>query len=173
MARKHDARHQVRRPARIADGLIYLPLTNGTEAFLDDTPANRDLVLRRNWMANAKGYAASTMHTKTLTLHRMLMPGVTIVDHINCNILDNRACNLREATAAQNRMNGKPGSGRALKGAYPQRRWYDGKLTGKWIASIGIDNKVHYLGTFDTEQAAHEAWMARARERDPDFVRGS
>lgn len=173
MPKKHDARQRVKRPARIEGGLIYLPLTNGTEAFVDDTPANRDLVLRRNWQANAKGYAASTMQTKTMTLHRMLMPNVPVVDHVNRNILDNRACNLREATHAQNRMNSKPGRGRTVKGAYPERRWYDGKVTGKWVSSISILRKLVYIGTFDTEQAAHDAWMARARERDPNFVRGS
>jgi hypothetical protein len=148
------------------NGLIYLPLTNGTEAFVDDTPANRELVLRRNWSANAKGYAAAKICNRVRTLHRLLVPGALIVDHANRNILDNRACNLREVTRSENALNSKPRYGRALKGAYA-------RANGKWQCLISLNGKVVGGGTFETMEDAHARWLELATLRNPDFVRGS
>lgn len=169
MAKKRNAKQAVKRPARFEDGLIFIPLTNGTDAFVDDTEDNRRIVLDRNW-CHQNGYAVCKYGERHQYLHRLILPGVPLVDHANGNILDNRACNLRAATRAQNRMNSKPANGCSMKGAYRQKR---GGETGKWLSYIQFDGKFCYLGTFDTEQAAHDAWLARARERDPDFVRGS
>lgn len=42
---------------------------------------------------------------KTLRMHRLLMPEAIQVDHINGNGLDNRLCNLRPCTNAENNRN--------------------------------------------------------------------
>jgi hypothetical protein len=153
-----------RRPIRIENGLIFIPLTRGLEAFTDDTPEIRQIVLSRSWQASPKGYAVDG----SVRLHRLLLPGHEIVDHANNNKLDNRMCNLRPASLSQNAMNCRPHRGRTLKGAYKRRCG----VRTIFVSYIKIDGKSVHLGRFATEMEAHEAWMAAAIKRDPHFARG-
>jgi hypothetical protein len=76
-------------------------------------------------------------------------PGCDI-DHINGDPSDNRLANLRKATRAENARNGLRRMD-GLKGAY---------RTGKrWFSTVWRDGRAVYLGTFDTELQAHEAWV--------------
>jgi len=75
------------------------------------------------------------------------------IDHINGNKLDNRIENLRKATHGQNSCNKKN-----VKGC----SFY--KKTNKWVARIMSNNKDYYLGRFDTEEQAREAYL-RAKEK--------
>lgn len=68
------------------------------------------------------------------------------IDHKNGVRSDNRFANLREATHPQNMIN------RPAKGA---RRHPD----GRWTAQIGINMRSVYLGSFDSEQEAHSAYL--------------
>jgi hypothetical protein len=76
------------------------------------------------------------------------------IDHINGVRNDNRLCNLREATVAQNQQNQRA-SPRNASG-YPGVSWH--KRIGKWEAHITVDGRRHHLGLFDT---AREAYAAR------------
>jgi hypothetical protein len=104
------------------------------------------------------GYA----HRISFTLHNGPIPKGKVVDHI-CH---NRGCvnpgHLRLATHfenAQNKTHGRVRSnGGVLKGAF-----YDSTRL-KWRAAITHDGHQKYLGRFDTEQEAHEAYCAAARE---------
>jgi len=69
---------------------------------------------------------------------------VNHIDHINGDGLDNRILNLRDVTNSENRKNGRlhPKSKSGYSGIY----W--NKINKKWIAQIGVDGKVKYLGSF-------------------------
>lgn len=93
-----------------------------------------------------------------------------IIDHKNGDPLDNRLCNLREATPSQNswnmRLHSRSSSG--LKGAYKHSL-----QPGKWIAIICKNRKQKNLGTFDTKEAAHAAYCAAARDLFGEFARAA
>ena len=73
-----------------------------------------------------------------------------VVDHINGNTLDNRRCNLRLITQAQNALNQSSSKNSLSKylGVY----W--NKLSKKWTAMIKVDGKNKYLGIFERESDA-------------------
>lgn len=83
--------------------------------------------------------------------------------------LDNRIQNLRIASHAQNAMNGRRRSTNTagLKGVYVC------KPTGRYIAQIVVDGANHYLGTHDTAEAAHAAYVAAAERLHGEFARAA
>ena len=73
------------------------------------------------------------------------------IDHIDQNRTNNAISNLREATRLQNTLNRtiytKSVSRRQYPaGVYPRR--------GKFLAQVTVDGRTHYLGMFDTPEAA-------------------
>lgn len=104
-----------------------------------------------------------------LLVHRVLWlmkhgryPSQTL-DHANGIRTDNRMCNLREASYAQNNANRKAVR-RGLKGACLDKR------TGRYVAQINIRGRNVFLGRHDTEQLAHEAYMEAARAAYGEFA---
>lgn len=91
-----------------------------------------------------------------------------VVDHINLNGLDNRRPNLRECTDDQNRNNRRlrPDNALGVKGVK-----YTG--SGKFMARITLNRKLRYLGTFDTSEAAHQAYARAAQDLHGEFGRAS
>lgn len=82
------------------------------------------------------------------------------VDHINCDPLDNRIANLREASHAenmQNRRKARSDSSSGLAGAYQRRD----DLT--WYAEIRTNRVKRYIGAFATKEEAHEAFLNAKR----------
>ncbi|AWI90260.1 Fis family transcriptional regulator [Methylobacterium sp. DM1] len=84
-----------------------------------------------------------------------------VIDHINGRRDDNRLSNLRCATRQQNAMNGRRRKRSGLKGAF----WLPRQKV--WHARICRQ----YLGSFDTEQEAHAAYMSAARAQFGEFAR--
>lgn len=80
-------------------------------------------------------------------------PGNMEVDHQDRDTFDNRVANLRLATRAQNGQNSR-GHRAGLKGAYPNHR--GGKA---WVSTIQTNGTRTFLGMFDTEEEAHEAYV--------------
>lgn len=118
---------------------------------------------------NRAGYVQLVVCGKQLYGHRVAMMLNTgewpkdLVDHINGDKSDNRPCNLRVATKAQNGANGHLAA-RAksqMKGAYYQSN------TSKWRAKCA---NVH-LGYFDTPEQAHDAYRAYMRQRHGEYAR--
>lgn len=88
---------------------------------------------------------------------------VNLIDHKNMLGSDNRINNLREASSSQNTANSK--SKRAtLKGAY--RSPY-----GRWISILRCNNKQFYLGSFDSEIKAHNAYAFAAKLHFGEYAR--
>lgn len=82
------------------------------------------------------------------------------IDHINGERTDNRICNLREATNAENQQNRKKQINNVS--GYPGVYW--NKSGQKWQARIKINSKTKYLGLFETPEAGHHAYLAAKAE---------
>ena len=121
-------------------------------------------------------YAQSWVNGEKVRLHRFILgesddPKMQ-VDHINRNGLDNRRCNLRFATKSQNMRNsrtvtsieGKPTSSK-FKGV----TW--NKDRRKWLAQAMKNYVNHYLGQFDIEIEAAQAYNKFAKENYGEFAR--
>lgn len=92
-----------------------------------------------------------------------------MLDHVNGNRADNRFCNLRKATLFQNAQNSRGrGAVSGLKGAHKAMR-AGGRI--KWNSLIKVKGKSVYLGTFDTPEEAHAAYVAGARRLHGEFAR--
>lgn len=86
------------------------------------------------------------------------------IDHKNCDRSDNRLANLRLATSAQNSANLRT-IRNGLKGAYRNG-------TG-WSSRIQVKGQTYHLGTYPTEQEAHEAYVKAARQHFGEFARAA
>lgn len=81
------------------------------------------------------------------------------IDHINGVRTDNRWCNLRDVsrrTNQQNRRKPQANNSLGLLGVYRNK--------GRFMSRIVLESGDHYLGTFDTPQQAHEAYLAAKRQ---------
>lgn len=87
------------------------------------------------------------------------------LDHKNGNQYDNSWDNIREATSFDNARNCKRrcDNKSGLKGV----RFY----RGKYCAQIGYENKIKYLGSFDTQEDAKQAYIKASIELFGDFYR--
>ncbi len=104
-------------------------------------------------------------HRIIFKMHHGYLP--QIIDHIDGNYRNNKIENLREATAAQNMWNSKVSnkSSSNIKGVY----WH--KSNKKWIASCGLNNKLHHLGYFADKDDAIKAVKEFRSEHHKDFAR--
>ena len=132
----------------------------------------RAFVLRRR-NGGIKGPYAITQITRpdggrtSIRMHS-LITGWPLVDHINCDGLDNRRENLRPATSAENARNARKTvapTASQFKGVHWEPRWR------RWIASIRVNRKSVYLGGFRDEAEAARAYDAAAREMFGEFAR--
>lgn len=98
-------------------------------------------------------------------LHRLIMkaPKGMVVDHINGDRFDNRKCNLRICTQAENMRNRKPNAGVKYKGV---RLKYS-----RFEARIGVGKKQIFIGKFDTEIEAAMAYNEAAVKFHGEYAR--
>jgi hypothetical protein len=87
------------------------------------------------------------------------------IDHINGNRTDNRIINLRAVTHQQNCFNSRPKRAGRLKGA----QFRAGR--GHYQSSIRVGSKRVFLGVFQTETEAHEAYVTAAKKYHGEFAR--
>ena len=119
---------------------------------------------------NHNGYLVVELEKKHIRIHRIVWMIVhdrwpnPMLDHINGNRKDNRLCNLREVTSKQNLEN----RGASITKSGLPRSGYKGvhwnRFTKKWVASIGHDKKVIYLGSFTDPQKAFFAYRQVAQK---------
>ena len=82
------------------------------------------------------------------------------IDHIDGDRLNNRISNLRAVKPvvnSQNRRKAAKGAASALLGAF--RRSSD----GKWFSLISVSGKRIWLGSFNSELQAHQAYIDAKR----------
>ena len=84
------------------------------------------------------------------------------IDHIDGNPLNNRINNLRQVSKSVNMQNRKRAHKQSTSGLLGAYR--NGK---RWRSSIHIDGNPKHLGTFDTAEAAHAAYLAAKRLHHP------
>ncbi|MEK6294411.1 MAG: HNH endonuclease [Paraburkholderia tropica] len=121
---------------------------------------------------NSKGYVMIGVARRLYQAHRLAWLYVTgewpkdLIDHINTIRTDNRFENLREASKTENNRNRSAGiAGRkGLKGATFRKK------EGAWYSGIWSAGKRIHLGTFSSEQEAHEAYCKAADEMHGEFA---
>ena len=119
---------------------------------------------------NRKGYVIIGLKGRVYSAHRvawLLMNGAwpcQYIHHRNGSPDDNRWSNLREATPAQNCQNG-----RSKRGQWP--RGVTRTKAGKFQAQIAASGKHYHLGSFDTPNEAHAAYVSAARRLHGEFAR--
>ena len=117
--------------------------------------ANKEALIAINSEGYKQGYIFSVAHKAHRVIWALSM-GVhpsDEIDHINHNRADNRLTNLRDVSRAGNAKNKKMASNNTSghTGVY--------HATGgvKWVAIIGVKNKLRHLGTFEFITDAIEA----------------
>jgi HNH endonuclease/AP2 domain len=95
--------------------------------------------------------------------------GKPTIDHRDGDVTNNRWKNLRLATRSQNNANRRRprNNTSGYKGVHLFRR------LGKWGAHIGKNGQTIHLGTFETPQAAHAAYVKAARKLFGKFARAA
>lgn len=166
------APHQIR-PIRVEGNIAYVPLTRGYEAVI--SVADVPLVDGVNWYAMAAGGTIYAVRKgprpkqRKIYMHRAILsdPDGLEVDHINGEGLDNRRCNLRAATRAQNARNSHVSN--ANTSGYKGVSW--DKRDRKWQAFIAVNGLRHFLGRFACPTAASLAYARASRELHKEFGR--
>lgn len=112
------------------------------------------------------GYITITVNQRFYMAHRLAwfyVHGVwpdQEVDHRDVCPTNNAIANLRLANRSMNVQNirtaRRTNMSSGLLGAHLHR-------CGRWMANIGINGKMKYLGLFDTKEEAHEAYLNAKR----------
>lgn len=85
-----------------------------------------------------------------------------VIDHINGDTSDNRIANLRnvdQATNLQSITNPNRVNTSGFRGVTRKRN--------KWVAQLSLNNKTIRLGTHETKEAAHAAYIEAKRRYHP------
>jgi len=149
---------------------IRIPLTDKGFTIIDTIDAD---LTRFSWCLCDK-YARARIFGKKMLLHRVILErklGRPLLDneqcdHINRNHLDNRRDNLRVCSRDENARNRKPSrlSKTGLKGVvYPDR-------SHGFRAQIMYQKKRYWLGSFDTAEEAHQAYLEAAKRLFGEFA---
>ena len=153
-----------------------IPLTQGQFAMVDDE--DFDFINQWKWYASkdVRTFYARTniwLHKigkqKTVRMHRYILllnnPSV-LVDHKDCNGLNNQKNNLRIATPYQNAANKS-----SIQNGYSKYLGVSWHIKIKrWEARISKNNKSHYLGVFKNEVDAAIAYNKKATELHGEFA---
>ena len=117
-----------------------IKLTQGRVAIVD--AEDYESLSKHNWYVS-NGYAIRRDHKTTVRMHRQIMDFPdSQVDHISGNRLDNRRCNLRLATNAENSRNARKKS--INTSGVIGVSWNK----GKWQAQIRADDGRKNLGYY-------------------------
>jgi len=91
------------------------------------------------------------------------IPDNMYIDHINLDKTDNRLCNLRVATQAQNQYNSKARNKLGIKGVEINK--------GKFRAKATYKGKFYCLGNFNKITEAEAAYKQFAKRNHGDFYK--
>jgi len=154
--------------ARLLEIVHYDPET-GVFTWLEAHPPVS--VGQRIGSVESTGYMRAAILGKRYFLHVVAwfyMTGEWLprgVDHRNRRPADNRWANLRRATSSQNQINRVlPRNGVGLRGVYPSG------TGGRFRARIRIGTRVTHLGTFDTAEMAHAAYLEAVQALHGEFA---
>lgn len=138
--------------------MAIIKTKKGIELIVDDDRFEE--LSRYTWHFNHKGYAYTSISdkdyykehkkvkNKNIMMHRLIneTPKGMYTDHINGNKHDNRKCNLRTVTAAENNYNKHHSTGKSkYRGVTFDKR------AGKWLASVYKGGKQFHGGYYVNE----------------------
>lgn len=160
-------------PTPLQQEYLTISLSQGQSAIVDRD--DFEILSKTNWYAHwspsSKSFYAVRKSPrnggqgKMVWMHREIMGlafgDILLVDHINGDSLDNRKANLRFANKAENGRNRKP-TGK-VKGVTFNRN-------KKWVAQITVNRKNIYLGSYTSQELAHEAYKEAAARLHGDFA---
>jgi hypothetical protein len=153
----------------VVEGVGYIPLTQNQVAKVD--PSLVSLLESSTWHAQyvphmKAYYACSTIvrdgKHKRVYMHRLILEhikgSVDVCDHHSGDTLDNRSANLRDVTYSQNAANRK-----RRKTSISHYKGVSFKAK-KWEAAIMVEGVYKYLGRFESESEAAEAYLEASRK---------
>lgn len=161
----------------------WLPITRGMRTLVDEEDYEKLSLYK--WLAQSVGhgrfYACRADYDnpplgrkrRYLLMHRVITdaPPGAVVDHKNRDPLDNRRCNLRVCSPADNTHN------RATSKRHKQLSRYKGvsfaeylNRLNPWIAYIDAFGRRKYLGYFSDENAAAQAYNEAATKLHGEFA---
>lgn len=152
--------HCIPTPARIREAFSYDPAT-GKLCWKIRT-SNRSSIGKEAGSPDGQGYRILMLDKCLLRTHRVAFAHFYgewpkgFIDHINGDRSDNRICNLRDVSNAENLQNNyKPqkNSTTGLRGVSK------GKRDGTYCAEISVGRVRHRLGTFCSAEQAHAAYL--------------
>jgi len=116
-----------------------------------------------------KGYGQLGAHRLAWVYNYGCIPEGMEIDHADNNPSNNRMSNLRLATSSQQKMNKRVQSNNrsGLKGAYYHAA-HKGK---KWRSQIRVEDRLVFIGYFETPNEAHEAYKEAAEFYFGEFAR--
>ena len=154
-----------------------IPLTQGKYAMVDID--DYDWLMQWKWFVRFHGktvYAArfepffsdKKKRKRTIFMHRVILntPNGLQSDHKNHNGIDNRACNLRTCTAAENCHNRLP----SRKGSSRYKGVYFKTVLGKFGAQIMYKYINYHLGYRKSEIECAKLYDAKAKELFGEFA---
>ena len=140
---------------RTEDGVAKITMSNSSEPVLVDDEDWFELQ-KSKWSKNPGGYAIAMIASKVTLMHRLLLPGLPMIDHINQQKLDNRKSNLRLTNSSENGQNiPKRLSTSKFRGVFANGN--------RWRAAIR-KKRLYYLGLYNTQEEAALAYNAKAIE---------
>jgi hypothetical protein len=158
-------------------GYTYRRIPLGEGRFTIVEPGDFYRLNKYRWIADGIGesiYAVRNIISanespKFMRMHREIMndPKGFLVDHRNCNGLDNRRANLRLATYSQNACNNR--KRKNTTSVFRGVSFHTQKQC--WGVHLQHQMKRVFLGYFDNEIEAAKTYDAAARKYHKDFAR--
>ncbi len=145
---------------------MIIPLTQGKIAEVDDE--DYKYIKGHKWCAHknhGNWYAVTNVKVSEgkwvyMSMHKLLM-NIQLgqqIDHIDQNGLNNNRSNLRIVSSQQNSFNRR--SHRNSSSKYKGVSWH--KSRNKWQAYVCFNGRLKYLGIFNDEKRAAEAYNIAA-----------
>lgn len=156
----------------MAEGVTEIIATYKGENFtvLIDTE-DLELVSSYKWHIDNYGYAVHSVWKKDVNLPKIRMHRLILgiedqrkVDHANGNPSDNRKCNLRICTQAENLRNKRKQQYTRGAASSKYKGVYWAKDHDKWRVRVNLNGKSTHVGLFIDEKEAALAYNAKALE---------
>lgn len=115
-----------------------------------------------------KWYAQARRGKTTVRMHRLILPGVPNIDHVDGNGLNNRKSNLRASTHSQNKMNSGKINREGCRSQFKGLTWIEYRK--QWRVRVTKNYQHYYVGYFDSDVEAAGAYDKKALELYGEFA---